>query len=51
MANKPYSRLEHLKQLLRIELASEQSDLRYINDLKESIEREEIIKWKGMVNL
>lgn len=41
MAKQPYRRLEHLKQLLRIELASEQPGLLYVEDLKESIEREE----------
>lgn len=44
MAKQPYRRLEHLKQLLRIELASEQPGLLYVEDLKESIEREELLR-------
>lgn len=40
MAKQP-NRLDHLKQLLRIELASEQPGLLYVEDLKLSIEREQ----------
>lgn len=42
MAKQPYRRLEHLKQLLQIELASEQPGLLYVEDLKLSIEREQL---------
>ena len=50
MAKRPYSRLEHLKQLLRIELASESPGLTYIEDLNESIEREKILRDKMMLH-
>ena len=41
MARYEYSRLEHLKQLLRIELASDDPGLLYIEDLQLSIQMEE----------
>ena len=46
MARYEYSRLEHLKQLLRIELASDDPGLLYIEDLQLSIEKCEVSKQK-----
>jgi len=46
MAKQEYSRLEHLKQLLRIELASDDPGLLYIEDLTLSIEQCEVSKQK-----